>query len=153
MLLFEVSALFDSPSRGMSNVSCGSAWRLTVTPCCSSALVPIVKSHSLGHSDFFLLPVRTKLLPLMRGTKTHRNAFGRPDRIINEFFKNIFHFFETYFRSPFGHLPLTFRQTLIVSSLIFSTNLRILCVWLLCVFILISSFSPPPVYPVSWSGA
>ena len=33
-------------------------------------------------------------------------------------------FSEVYFRSPFGHLPVTFPQTLIVSSPIFSANLE-----------------------------
>ena len=37
---------------------------------------------------------------------------------------NFFMFSEVYFRSPFGHLPVTFAQTLIVSSPIFSANLE-----------------------------
>ena len=43
---------------------------------------------------------------------------------LRNFFMNFFMFSEVYFRSPFGHLPVTFAQTLIVSSPIFSANLE-----------------------------
>ena len=43
---------------------------------------------------------------------------------LRKFFMEFFMSAEVYFRSPFGHLPVTFPQTLIVSSPIFSANLE-----------------------------
>ncbi len=56
-------------------------------------------------------------------------------------------FSEVYFRSLFSHLPATFGQTLIVSSLNFSANFGISCAPLLGVEAEKRVFSPPPVYP------
>ena len=45
-------------------------------------------------------------------------------QVYRKFFMNFFMFSEVYFRSPFGHLPVTFAQTRDSSSLIFSANLE-----------------------------
>ena len=55
---------------------------------------------------------------------------------------------EVYFRSPFGHLPVTFPQTRDSSSLIFSANLEPLFVPLRRREAEKAVFTPPPVYPL-----
>ena len=101
----------------------------------------------------FFHPMFTKFIPLMHRPKAHKVAFRRPCPIINEFFKNYFHFFEVYFRSPFGHLPVTFAQTLIVSSPNFSANLEPLRARLRRVLSKIACFSPPTVYSLEDVGS
>ena len=44
--------------------------------------------------------------------------------MLRKFFMEFFMSAEVYFRSPFGHLPVTFAQTRDSSSLIFSANLE-----------------------------
>ena len=44
--------------------------------------------------------------------------------MLRNFFMEFFMSAEVYFRSPFGHLPVTFAQTRDSSSLIFSANLE-----------------------------
>ena len=55
---------------------------------------------------------------------------------------------EVYFRSPFGHLPVTFAQTRDSSSLIFSANLEPFRARLRGLEAEKPVFTPPPVYSV-----
>ena len=79
----------------------------------------------------------------MHRTKTQKHGTFTRFHTVNEFLKNVFHFFEVYFRSPFGHLPVTFPQTLIVSSPIFSANLEPFRATLRAVLSKKAVFSPP----------
>ena len=69
-------------------------------------------------------------------------------QINRKFFIEFFMSAEVYFRSPFGHLPVTFAQTRDSSSLIFSANLEPFRARLRGLEAEKAVFSPPPVYSV-----
>ena len=67
---------------------------------------------------------------------------------LRKFFMEFFMSAEVYFRSPFGHLPVTFAQTRDSSSLIFSANLEPFRARLRGREAEKPVFTPPPVYSV-----
>ncbi len=122
---------------------CGATWRLRFQSKPLKYASLLIYFSSFIQMELFFHPIFTKLETLIHRTKAQKVVDGFRAEIINEFFKNYFHFFEVYFRSPFGHLPVTFAQTLIVSSPIFSANLEPLRARLRCVLSKIACFSPP----------